>query len=310
MKSHIGKVGEQIIETAKQGGLIRFDFDGTPFSHAVYVSRVRAAKRLRDTGYLKINDKVKGKKITLTKKGRNWIDGQGRRIANHGKAFAGSRREYELIEENENSLPAEICERFGLRSIEFGNYMRQPERERFLTGIRDGFELMAEKFGIREQDIGTVFGFLEGGKRLSIAIGARGRSKTAAHFEMLPVINLTRKQGPGSLAHEFGHVVDYVRRTKRKNIFWSHCQEWREAYAETDFYKEAFKLNGGRNKGYWTRPEELFARTFEKLVFDTCRKHWMLQNHVAKDNPRYPHAEESVKLTKIVERVFRGNRAK
>jgi len=46
---------------------------------------------------------------------------------------------------------------------------------------------------------------------LGIAYGARGRGKAKAHYEpMEQVINLTKKRGAGSLAHEWGHFLDHV----------------------------------------------------------------------------------------------------
>ena len=46
--------------------------------------------------------------------------------------------------------------------------------------------------------------------RLSIAYGARGASKAAAHYEPeRKVINLTKMKGAGSLGHEWAHALDH-----------------------------------------------------------------------------------------------------
>jgi hypothetical protein len=45
--------------------------------------------------------------------------------------------------------------------------------------------------------------------QLGIAFGARGHGSALAHYEPVQrVINLTRKKGVGSLAHEWGHFID------------------------------------------------------------------------------------------------------
>lgn len=49
------------------------------------------------------------------------------------------------------------------------------------------------------------------GGELSIAFGARGSGNAMAHYEPLrQVINLTKTKGAGSLAHEYGHAIDYI----------------------------------------------------------------------------------------------------
>ena len=45
---------------------------------------------------------------------------------------------------------------------------------------------------------------------MSIAYGARGASKAAAHYEPeRKVINLTKMKGAGSLGHEWAHALDH-----------------------------------------------------------------------------------------------------
>lgn len=49
------------------------------------------------------------------------------------------------------------------------------------------------------------------GGKLSIAFGARGRSKALAHYEaLMQVINLTKEKGGHSFAHEYGHAIDFM----------------------------------------------------------------------------------------------------
>lgn len=91
---------------------------------------------------------------------------------------------------------------FGFRGGEFGNWMNQNDRQ---TSLNMGFEALkdlAAALQISDQDIAF-------GGTLAIAFGSRGRGNAAAHYEPLrKVINLTKMNGAGSLAHEWWHGFD------------------------------------------------------------------------------------------------------
>ena len=66
----------------------------------------------------------------------------------------------------------------------------------------DGFEDLYKALGISHRDISL-------GGELAIAFGARGRGSAMAHYEPdRNVINMTKKRGAGSLAHEWAHAMD------------------------------------------------------------------------------------------------------
>lgn len=114
---------------------------------------------------------------------------------------------------------------YGLKAIEFGNWLSQQDRVNYLAGL--GLALFdlhkAIRFTPKQISIKN---------RLSVAFGARGRGKALAHFEPGSfAINLTRYSRPkkvkvrpvnfnrvnmilqdggvGSFAHEYGHALDY-----------------------------------------------------------------------------------------------------
>ncbi len=105
----------------------------------------------------------------------------------------------------------EFSETFGLRAVQWGNstLASQKEAQEKLNSAYDAFMDMSEIIGISPKAVG-----LDGS--LAIAFGARGKGgvskggfSTVAHFEWDEVIiNLTRKRGSGSLAHEFWHALD------------------------------------------------------------------------------------------------------
>jgi hypothetical protein len=93
---------------------------------------------------------------------------------------------------------------FGFRAIEFGNWLPQQERQEVMNRAYDAFSALASIMKMERKKIG-----FEGA--LALSFGARGRSGAAAHFEPgREVIHLTRMSGAGSLAHEWGHALDFM----------------------------------------------------------------------------------------------------
>lgn len=98
----------------------------------------------------------------------------------------------------------EYMEVFGFRGGEFGNWMSEQDRR---VSLNMGYEALldlAKALQIEPADISL-------GGALAIAFGARGRAGAAAHYEPdREVINLTKMNGAGSLAHEWGHALDDI----------------------------------------------------------------------------------------------------
>lgn len=114
---------------------------------------------------------------------------------------------------------------YGLRGIEFGNWLSQQDRKNYLSGL-----------GLALFDLHHILDFspkeISLHNKLSVAFGARGRGNALAHFEAETfAINITRYSRPkagstkrkgfdrtdlltagggiGSFAHEYGHALDY-----------------------------------------------------------------------------------------------------
>lgn len=104
---------------------------------------------------------------------------------------------------NQNVRPEALIEVFGFRGINFGNWTKQSERQDFVNLAYDSLYDLAEILNIPPKALSL-------GGKLGLAFGAQGRSHAAGHF--IPEyneINLTRKSGAGSLAHEWWHALDY-----------------------------------------------------------------------------------------------------
>jgi hypothetical protein len=101
--------------------------------------------------------------------------------------------------------PALFTETFGFRGVQFGISADGSRRQRDLNNAFDAFLDLAEALGIPPKAVSLD-------DSLALAFGARGiggRNAAAAHYETDEVvINLTKKNGPGSLAHEWFHALD------------------------------------------------------------------------------------------------------
>ena len=181
-----------------------------------------------------------------------------------------------------NISAEEFRETFGFRGVEFGNWTNQEDRQQALNNAFDAFMDLADAIGKSPRSLS-----LNG--QLGIAFGARGGSRAAAHYEPdKVVINLTKTQGAGSLAHEWWHAIDnyFARRRGQQHVYnsdrtgYKYNPEKKGAYSEnerqelTDAFKELMNAIDNSSYGkrsrayasmkssYWSRPTELGARAF------------------------------------------------
>jgi hypothetical protein len=92
----------------------------------------------------------------------------------------------------------QILDTYKFRAGEFGNWVNNTERQKFLNYGYDALNDLAEAMEILPEDISY-------GGNMAIAFGARGHGLTGAvaHFEPIKkVINMTKLKGAGSVAHE------------------------------------------------------------------------------------------------------------
>lgn len=95
----------------------------------------------------------------------------------------------------------EIKKRYSLKGFEYGNWATNEERFNFLVSSRASLEQLKNLLGFSNLGLNGLIG---------IAYGARGKGGGAsAHFEPWSfMINLTRKNGYSSFAHEY--ALDYA----------------------------------------------------------------------------------------------------
>lgn len=157
---------------------------------------------------------------------------------------------------------------FGFRGVEFGNWVNTEERQ---DNLNRGYDALVDLATIL--DIPTQAISLNG--ELGLAFGARGKGgkrPAAAHYEGdKVVINLTRKNGPGSLAHEWFHALEGYFKTRketpRKEIL-NALENVNTEINKTALEMRSRKLDQRRTKAYWSTGSEMRARVFENYAIE------------------------------------------
>lgn len=181
--------------------------------------------------------------------------------------------------------PAEFAETFGFRGVEFGNWVEQGRRKQDLNDAYDALMDLASILDIPPKAIS-----LNGS--LGLAFGARGaggKNAPAAHFEAGKfVINLTKRSGRGSLAHEWFHALDNYfarKRNPQRGTFITDNNSpggpltegvrpetvdaflaVKRAIANTGLRKRSEELDKLRSSPYFGTGIEMHARAFESYI--------------------------------------------
>ncbi|SFE18967.1 LPD5 domain-containing protein [Paracidovorax konjaci] len=179
-----------------------------------------------------------------------------------------------------DATPEQFQEAFGFRGVQFGNYVERPRRQQDLNRAYDALMDLAGVLNLPPRALSL-------GGRLGLAFGARGsggQNAAAAHYEPgSVVINLTKREGAGSLAHEWWHALDnYFSRQRGDGAGYMTAEErqgqgvreeMRTAFREvrsainrTGMLERSKKLDDRRTKEYWTTKPEMSARAFESYV--------------------------------------------
>lgn len=193
---------------------------------------------------------------------------------------------------------------FGFRGVQFGNWVEGAKRQSDLNNAYDSLMDLSAIIGVPSKALSL-------NRTLGLAFGARGKGgankgggATAAHFEPdMVVINLTKKMGAGSLAHEWWHAADnyfaaqeeqhysgdgtYMSETQRntrirdgaklRDAVDSDFTAREELYSafrgvvnaiekETKLVDRSKKLDAPHGKAYWSTVREMTARSFERYV--------------------------------------------
>lgn len=192
-----------------------------------------------------------------------------------------------------NVTPEQLANTFGFRGVQFGNYVEGNKRISDVNRCFDAFADLANVLNIPEKAVS-----LNG--ELGIAFGARGnggKNSASAHYEPNQVvINLTKKNGAGCLAHEWWHALDnyfgkmndseFVTETytKRSNNI---RQEMVDAFkniskvVRESLYERSKNVDKYRSKDYWSTTREMTARAFEKYIVAKAKEQGITNDYLA-----------------------------
>jgi len=108
------------------------------------------------------------------------------------------------VELPKNITQEDLLSQMNLRGLQWGKAMTRTDQDTHVTNAFGAFSDLASILGMEAREMG-----LKG--ELAMAYGARGKGRAKAHYERNErVINLTRRTGAGSLAHEWGHALDHL----------------------------------------------------------------------------------------------------
>jgi hypothetical protein len=165
-----------------------------------------------------------------------------------------------------DTTPEAFMATFQPFGVEFGNW--QTDRAACLNQCHDALLDLASV--VRMDAAAITFG-----GRLALAFGARGHGRAAAHYEPgRRVINLTKTQGAGCLAHEWFHAWDHntaVADGRPVGVTFASDNPSHPAAAALRSLPAALKQRSieadkTRSGRYWSLPEEVMARAFEGWV--------------------------------------------
>ena len=219
--------------------------------------------------------------------------------------------------------------RFGLKSLTFGNWLTYEERVEFLIGLTDALFLIQE----------TIFPNkttkIVGQGILSISLGGRGRGgSAAAHYEPFgDFINLTKPYiNGGSLFHEYSHFVDYnlAKRLKLKSEHFVSGGDSTRKTVDEDKLKSKIKLvrlfeqlfqilywnedgkpttfqnNLKDATDYYNYRNEVFARTCEVYIYLKIKKKNTILTGKKHESKVYPSAALVEKCIPILDQIFQS----
>ncbi|HDL7313827.1 TPA: hypothetical protein PXN27_000586 [Yersinia enterocolitica] len=221
---------------------------------------------------------------------------------------------------NGNVTPEQFSDAFGFRGVQFGNYVEGPRRQSELNDAYDSLIDMAELLSVPPKALS-----LNG--ELGLAFGARGKGGAKAHYEPRQVvINLTKGNGAGSLAHEWFHALDnyfgtydvhgessgkrsseFITDRKRPRYDFSSGKRQEITHPVRQEVYDAFKsavikvtnsgmreraaiLDSGRSKAYWTTKLEMSARAFERYLLDKAESKGITNDYLVNLRKADEHA--------------------
>ncbi|PWD98796.1 LPD1 domain-containing protein [Marinilabilia rubra] len=150
---------------------------------------------------------------------------------NSGLPLSHIRRKGGLFISDNDISEKVLTERYGFNAVQIGHSITDKELKEHIRYFIGAITDLCEALDIDICQIHKI-------GNLAIAFAARGKGKALAHYEpMRQIINLTRKHGDGTVAHEWGHFFDHllgINLGLRKGKMATGCYAFREKHIEID----------------------------------------------------------------------------
>jgi hypothetical protein len=173
----------------------------------------------------------------------------------------------------------EFMETFGFRGVEFGNWVNKEERQDRLNRAYDSFKDLALILGVPDKAMS-----LNG--ELGFAFGSRGIKGANAHYESgKVVINLTKINGAGTIAHEWWHAFDnYLSRREGSKLSFvtengykgvelnAKIKELVTYLKNSGVGERSRKADSLKNSNYFSQTREMTARGFEVFIKESLKE--------------------------------------
>lgn len=173
-----------------------------------------------------------------------------------------------------------IKSKYNIRGFEFGNWLNEEDRVDYMIAVDTALSTLSKIMHSKNVGMSGLIG---------IAFGARGRGNAVAHYEpQLNMINLTKTKGDHSLAHEYGHAIDYnfgryvdqspasaalsggsSTAKVSKDTVGGAIRKTVNKIVDIIMASESFDRLSNHGD-YWHRRTEVFARWFEQFCANEC----------------------------------------
>jgi hypothetical protein len=189
----LGSRFEQFLGTFHKPGYMTFGRQGSKVIRTAQ-NIAKKAEAMGDEGWAALDRSMKAKKKRgATARGWSFV-----------KAVSGEVVRKGATVEVKDANPKRIMRTFGIPNVQYGNWMSQGDRDYHTKALESAYHDLSEILGV-DASVMSLQG------RIGISMGGRGRGKASAHYEShKKIINLTKFNGGGSLAHEWGHALDNV----------------------------------------------------------------------------------------------------
>lgn len=201
-----------------------------------------------------------------------------------------------------------------IKKLQFGSSLTKKEKQEHIDSTYNSLTNLALALNISKDFIGLGN---------TITYGLKGKSGSKAHYEKDKfIINLNRKNGAGSLAHEWAHSLDnyvanvfnmkglandtivFLRLDKFKKLMRGlrYCEDGSYTY----FCLNAFTKEIEEGKLYWSKDEELFARALTSYIKDKLTDIGITDDYLCGDcdNKLFPKESEKPCFNKLFDDMF------